>query len=89
MTIADKNRELDKGIHKDLYILIHNLNQPLTAINNYAHAGIAMLATGNSNKESLAVLFEKITEQVTRSNKSTKELSQLVDSLLDTKDNSD
>ena len=54
--------------------LLHELNQPLTAINNYAQAGSAMLAAGQADPQRLRELFDKIADQSVRSVAISKEL---------------
>ncbi|MDP1931625.1 MAG: hypothetical protein Q8L60_09230 [Gammaproteobacteria bacterium] len=61
-----------------LIFLLHELSQPLTAIQNYAHAGCAMLASDNADHTVLLSLFEKISEQSLRGNRTSNELSALV-----------
>lgn len=51
----------------ELLDILHQLNQPLTAINNYAQAGSAMLAAGHCDPARLRELFDKISDQSARS----------------------
>ena len=69
------NDGMDK--QQDFIHILHQLNQPLTAINNYAHAGSAMLSAGDVNPERLQELFDKIAEQSARSADISKDLRQL------------
>ena len=49
--------------------LAHELNQPLTAINNYSMAAVAMLKSGNANQERLLEALEKAAGQAERAGK--------------------
>jgi signal transduction histidine kinase len=56
--------------------LLHDLNQPLTAIGNYAQAGCQLLAQGMNDPVRLRALFEKIVLQGNRASTLTHELGQ-------------
>ena len=60
-----KGAEMDK--HQQFSDILHKLNQPLTAINNYALAGSALLASGQYDPGRLRELFDKIADQTARS----------------------
>src|SRR5690606_27251757 len=49
--------------------LAHELNQPLTAINNYSMAAVAMLKSGNASQERLLEALEKAAGQAERAGK--------------------
>lgn len=59
---------------KEFNEILHDLNQPLTAINNYALAGSSMLASGNADLARLRELFDKIAEQSLRTVELSREL---------------
>ncbi len=61
----------------DLAKVIHQLNQPLTAINNYAQAGCFMIEHGVPDPERLLELFEKIASQSSRTFEISQELSRV------------
>jgi len=65
------------GKNKALAALLHDLNQPLTAINNYARAGSALLAAGQVDGERLRELFDKIVEQSVRTVEISREIKGL------------
>lgn len=46
--------------------LLHDLNQPLSAITNYAQAGSHLIANGAVDTERLKSLFDKIVQQSSR-----------------------
>ena len=46
--------------------ILHRLNQPLTAINTYAEAGLQLIDSGRGDAERLRELFEKIALQSSR-----------------------
>lgn len=46
--------------------LLHDLNQPLSAITNYAQAGSQLIANGAVDGERLKSLFDKIAQQSAR-----------------------
>lgn len=46
--------------------VLHRLNQPLTAINTYAEAGLQLIDSGRGDAERLRELFEKIAVQSSR-----------------------
>ena len=46
--------------------LLHQLNQPLTAINTYAEAGLQLIDSGRGDAGRLRELFEKIAHQSSR-----------------------
>jgi C4-dicarboxylate-specific signal transduction histidine kinase len=50
----------------ELRRLLHLLNQPLTAIGNYAEAGRQLIDQGMSDPARLQELFEKIARQSSR-----------------------
>lgn len=58
--------------------LLHRLNQPLTAIGNYAQAGSTLLAAGKMDHAMLQSLFDKIAQQAQRGNDISRELGALV-----------
>ena len=47
-------------------MVAHELNQPLTAINNYMEAGTALLSRGNAPPERIRTLMERAGEQAMR-----------------------
>jgi signal transduction histidine kinase len=51
---------------KALAQLVHDLNQPLSAINNYAQAGIQLIDNGLANDARLKDLLGKIAQQCQR-----------------------
>lgn len=61
----------------DFAELLHDLNQPLTAINNYAQAGSTLLARDEPDLERLKDLFAKIEKQSVRSFELSKALRRL------------
>jgi C4-dicarboxylate-specific signal transduction histidine kinase len=58
----------------ELRRLLHQLNQPLTAIGNYAEAGRQLIDQGMCDHERLQQLFEKITVQSSRASAIAQEL---------------
>ncbi|HEY0963418.1 MAG TPA: histidine kinase dimerization/phospho-acceptor domain-containing protein [Pseudomonadales bacterium] len=50
----------------DVSRLLHDLNQPLSAISNYAQAGSHLIATGAADTDRLKSLFDKIVQQSAR-----------------------
>ena len=62
----------------DLGQVIHKLNQPLTAINNYAQAGCQLIENGLSDPERLKELFGKIAAQSLRTIEISQQLQQVV-----------
>ncbi|MDR0780355.1 MAG: hypothetical protein LBF16_06630 [Pseudomonadales bacterium] len=54
--------------------LLHDLNQPLTAIGNYAQAACQLLDQGVHDPARLRTLFEKIAQQGQRASALTHEL---------------
>jgi signal transduction histidine kinase len=60
---------------EDLARIIHDLNQPLTAINNYAQAGCFMIERGVPDPDRLQELFEKIARQSSRTFEISQQLS--------------
>jgi C4-dicarboxylate-specific signal transduction histidine kinase len=56
--------------------LLHDCNQPLTAIGNYAQAGCQLIDQGLSDPARLRQLFEKIAQQGDRASALTRELGQ-------------
>lgn len=50
----------------ELSRLFHDLNQPLSAINNYAQAGTHLIDNGLGDPERLKELFAKIAAQSSR-----------------------
>jgi len=72
--IADKHAAVNK--------LLHDLNQPLTAISNYAQTGSLMLANGEVDPVRLKELFGKITEQCNRTNLLSQELGKAVTEIM-------
>ncbi len=80
--MARKNHRLFKAMTRsdtdqkgDLPELLHRLNQPLTAIGNYAQAGSAMVAAGLADREALLALFDKIAQQARRGSDISRELA--------------
>lgn len=65
-------------LHGELSALVHELNQPLTAIQMYAEAGCALLAREGSDPDLLQSLFEKIVIQSARGNKVSDELRSIL-----------
>lgn len=67
--------------HSEFSEILHELNQPLTAIGNYAQAGSTLLANGSQDSERLnerlKELFDKIAEQSTRSFEISRKLHRL------------
>jgi len=61
---------------EELINILHQLNQPLTAISNYAQAGRIMLNNDDFDRELLQGLFDKISDQATRSTSISKELQE-------------
>lgn len=51
---------------EDITQILHQLNQPLTAIHNYAQTGSYMLENGLQDPQQLKELFNKITAQSDR-----------------------
>lgn len=62
------------GLHADMSRLLHDLNQPLSAITNYAQAGSHLSAGGSASPEQLRGLFDKIVEQSRRAGAISQEL---------------
>ena len=56
--------------------LLHDLNQPLSAINTYAQAGIQLIEKDLADAARLKDLFGKIAQQCARATILGKELSQ-------------
>jgi phosphoglycerate-specific signal transduction histidine kinase len=54
--------------------LVHDLNQPLSAISTYAHTGKHLIDNGMTNPAHLKELFEKIALQCTRATVLSREL---------------
>jgi two-component system sensor kinase FixL len=54
--------------------LLHQYNQPLTAISNYAQAGRQLIDQGRHDPARLRELFEKIAQQSQRANALSHEL---------------
>lgn len=54
----------------------HQLNQPLTAITNYAQAGFQLIDQGMCDSEQLHELFEKICRETNRATIISRELDQ-------------
>jgi two-component system sensor kinase FixL len=69
MTHPDADRKTD------LRELLHSLNQPLTAIGNYAQAGAALVAAGRADNAALLALLDKITQQARRASDISRELA--------------
>ena len=69
MTHPDADRKTD------LRELLHSLNQPLTAIGNYAQAGAALVAAGRADNAALLALFDKIAQQARRGSDISRELA--------------
>ena len=66
----------DSEQKSELPELLHRLNQPLTAIGNYAQAGSAMVAAGMADREALMALFDKIAQQARRGSDIGRELAE-------------
>lgn len=60
----------------ELRRLLHQFNQPLTAIGNYAQAGCHMIDNGQVDPARLKELFEKIARQSGRTIALSQELGQ-------------
>lgn len=56
--------------------LLHDVNQPLTAIGNYAHVGQQLLTQGSPDPARLLSLFEKINQQAQRAQTLSRQISQ-------------
>jgi phosphoglycerate-specific signal transduction histidine kinase len=54
--------------------LVHDLNQPLSAISTYAHTGKHLIDNGVTDPAQLKELFEKIALQCTRATALSREL---------------
>lgn len=54
--------------------LLHDLNQPLSAINTYAQAGVQLIDNGMDDTARLRELFGKIVAQCARANALSQEL---------------
>jgi signal transduction histidine kinase len=67
-----------KGEADELRRLLHDFNQPLTAIGNYAQAGCQMIDQGMNDPARLRALFEKIAQQGSRASALTRELGQAI-----------
>ena len=57
-------------------IALSDLNQPLSAIDNYVQAGRRLMDRGYADEETLADLFDKLDGQVSRCYKLLRELRQ-------------
>lgn len=55
-----------KAVTELPFALLHDLNQPLTAIGNYAQVGRQLLEKGQVDFAQLGMLFEKILAQSAR-----------------------
>lgn len=62
--------------------LLHDLNQPLTAIGNYAQAGHQLLDAGQMDCKQLGMLFEKILAQSARASSLSRELRDAIQPLI-------
>lgn len=62
----------------ELRRLLHDFNQPLTAIGNYAQAGRQLIDQGSPDLARLRQLFEKIAQQGSRASALTRELGQAI-----------
>ena len=71
----------DKDSRKKFADTLHQLNQPLTAINNYAQAGSALLAAGQVDPDRLRELFDKIAGQSARTFDISRELREFGNSV--------
>jgi C4-dicarboxylate-specific signal transduction histidine kinase len=58
--------------------LVHDLNQPLSAISTYAHAGKHLLDNGHTDPARLKELFAKIATQSTRATVLSHELGKAI-----------
>lgn len=65
MATDDLTSESSRG--DELRHLLHQFNQPLTAIGNYAQAGCHLIDNGNPDPARLREIFEKIARQSSRS----------------------
>lgn len=75
------NSSHDNYLHPDGFRdVLHSLSQPLTAINNYSHAGKALLSAGHPDKEQLQEIFDKIAAQSARSLELSRELRSFINS---------
>lgn len=61
--------------------LLHDLNQPLSAIGNYAQAGHQLVANGMTDVQRLDELFVKILAQCNRATELSRELGDAVKAL--------
>jgi hypothetical protein len=66
---------------KEVHRLLHQLNQPLTAISNYARAGIQLIDNGLADTARMKELFEKIAAQSARTTASSQDLGAAVTKL--------
>src|SRR6187549_1264184 len=67
--------------YSDVHRLLHQLNQPITAIGNYAQAGIQLIDQGMSDSARLKELLEKIAAQSARTTACSHDLSLAVSEL--------
>ena len=65
---------------EDILQLIHQLNQPLTAISNYAQAGQQLMESGKADTQLMAELFGKIIAQCSRTFIISQQLSKTINS---------
>ncbi|MDY6982568.1 MAG: histidine kinase dimerization/phospho-acceptor domain-containing protein [Pseudomonadota bacterium] len=61
----------------EISTLLHDLNQPLSAITNYAQAGSHLIANGAADTERLKGLFDKIAAQSARAAAISQELRRM------------
>ena len=66
----------------ELRRLLHQFNQPLTAIGNYAQAGNSLIASGQTDSHQLQELFGKIAAQSARATALSQELGKAVSTLI-------
>jgi hypothetical protein len=75
-------------LHPDLSRRFHDLNQPLSAISNYAQAGSHLIDNGMADTAKLKELFGKIVAQSARAATLGQELREAVTSMSREKDSS-
>jgi hypothetical protein len=72
------NEDANNGVHR----LLHQLNQPLTAISNYARAGIQLIDNGMTDAARMKELFEKIATQSGRTTALSQDLGAAITKLV-------
>ena len=71
---AESRTIADNVASTEVHVLLHQLNQPLTAISNYARAGSQLIESGMADTARLKELFEKIATQSGRTTALSQEL---------------